>query len=239
MEDFSVICREPFDIYKLVKYIANAGNFLIHSDCCNLQECYLNRGCDDGQVCWRIQTALTERALKSASHGSTNSASSSGISSSCSVKSCWSGSTPKASPRLAPRTAHRSSAAPVHFAIMHYAGPVTYSTVGMLEKNRDHVPAELVALLAGNSRSRFVRSLVADDPLVNSHVNGTMNGRRHTVLAKFKVVSMSSRPLTFHWSQLETLFSRSNSVCRWRVDDFNKQQGIATETESFGPVCCC
>lgn len=72
----------------------------------------------------------------------------------------------------------------LQFAICHYAGLVTYSTVAMLDKNRDHVPSELVSLLA-QSASPFVRILVGKE-LTALNTTHTMFGRRHTVLAKFK-----------------------------------------------------
>ncbi|EFX86964.1 hypothetical protein DAPPUDRAFT_307123 [Daphnia pulex] len=120
------------------------------------EECYLNRGCDDSQVCIRIQSSLNERTKG--------------------VRSM------PPSPRM-PRVS-RTKAPPVEFAISHYAGLVSYSTVAMLDKNRDQVPGEMMSLLS-KSKSPFIKLLLGKDALIFNATH-TMNGRRHTVLAKFK-----------------------------------------------------
>lgn len=120
------------------------------------EECYLNRGCDDSQVCIRIQSSLNERTRG--------------------IKSM------PPSPRM-PRSS-KIKAPPVEFAISHYAGLVSYSTVAMLDKNRDYIPTEMMSVLS-RSRNYFVKLLLGKDAIIVNATH-TMNGRRHTVLAKFK-----------------------------------------------------
>jgi myosin heavy subunit len=45
------------------------------------------------------------------------------------------------------------------FVVRHYAAPVLYSPHGLLTKNKDLVPAEVVSLL-GQSSEAFVASIV-------------------------------------------------------------------------------
>lgn len=120
------------------------------------EECYLNRGCDDSQVCLRIQSSLAE------------------------ITRCAS----KCQIPPSPRKLRSNRAPPVHFAINHYAGLVTYSTVSMLNKNRDQIPGELVTLLSKSSNS-FVQHMINKQFNSSTGAN-TKTGRKHTVLAKFK-----------------------------------------------------
>ncbi|XP_065570517.1 unconventional myosin-XIX-like isoform X2 [Artemia franciscana] len=68
------------------------------------------------------------------------------------------------------------------FKVQHYAGEVTYSAVGILEKNSDQVPVEMVSLLS-HSKNGLLRKLFKDDPKLSP---SSKSGRKHTVLAKFK-----------------------------------------------------
>lgn len=126
----------------------------------------MNRGCDDSQVCMRIQSSLTERTRGTKSMPP-------------------SPRTPRAINNNNNLTGSMRKAPQLQFAICHYAGLVTYSTVSMLDKNRDHVPSELVSLLA-KSASPIVRLLVGKELTTLNTTHTSMNGRRHTVLAKFK-----------------------------------------------------
>ncbi|MBN3301307.1 MYO19 protein, partial [Amia calva] len=69
-----------------------------------------------------------------------------------------------------------------HFIVSHYAENVCYQIKGMLEKNKDSVPLELLELL-GNSQKDLVRDLFAGD-----HSKKNTRGHRKvvTVVSKFK-----------------------------------------------------
>merc|ERR1719353_2773899 len=48
------------------------------------------------------------------------------------------------------------------FTVQHYAGPVTYTTKGWLEKNNDRLLGEVEALICDSSQP-FVKALCEDD----------------------------------------------------------------------------
>jgi len=57
------------------------------------------------------------------------------------------------------------------FVVLHYAGPVCYSTNGFLEKNMDHLSPEALELLA-SSQDTFVSDLQAQQVNVLGCVSG-------------------------------------------------------------------
>ncbi|XP_013379051.1 unconventional myosin-XIX-like [Lingula anatina] len=65
------------------------------------------------------------------------------------------------------------------FAVKHYAGTVQYQVSGLVDKNKDNVPAELVDMLK-NSDNDFIASLFAD------FETDQPGRKKKTVLAKFK-----------------------------------------------------
>ena len=54
----------------------------------------------------------------------------------------------------------RKQQANLQFSVLHYAGPVAYTSEGFVEKNRDDLPKESIELLR-NSKVSFVRSLAS------------------------------------------------------------------------------
>ncbi|XP_038059063.1 unconventional myosin-XIX-like [Patiria miniata] len=72
------------------------------------------------------------------------------------------------------------------FIVKHYADDVTYSAHGLIEKNKDHIPVELIELAAG-STNPFVSKLVQMD-LVEHEIQAAKNGKvqAKTVVSKFK-----------------------------------------------------
>ena len=46
----------------------------------------------------------------------------------------------------------------LQFTVRHYAGPVSYSAPGLLEKNKDRLRFETLCLLADSSRSKLFKS---------------------------------------------------------------------------------
>jgi hypothetical protein len=74
-------------------------------------------------------------------------------------------------------TATRKQTATFLFSVHHYAGPVEYTAVGFIEKNRDELPKEAIDLLT-NSMNPFIRTLacILDDsstaPASDKETNG-------------------------------------------------------------------
>ncbi|XP_022108866.1 unconventional myosin-XIX-like isoform X2 [Acanthaster planci] len=72
------------------------------------------------------------------------------------------------------------------FVVNHYADDVTYNTQGLIEKNKDHIPIELIELVA-NSTKQFVSKLVQTD-LAEHEIQPVKSGKMQakTVVSKFK-----------------------------------------------------
>ncbi|CAN9501609.1 unnamed protein product [Ophioblennius macclurei] len=69
-----------------------------------------------------------------------------------------------------------------HFAVAHYAGTVNYQIEGMVEKNKDPVPPELIRLLQ-ESENPLLHQMFADKEAENPTTKGPS---RVTVVSKFK-----------------------------------------------------
>ncbi|XP_072043255.1 unconventional myosin-XIX-like [Amphiura filiformis] len=74
------------------------------------------------------------------------------------------------------------------FVIQHYAEPVVYDATGLIDKNKDHTPQDLVELLLG-SKNDFVKQLVQIETSNSQMVqkkNKTHKPAAKTVVKKFK-----------------------------------------------------
>ncbi|XP_020731559.2 unconventional myosin-XIX isoform X2 [Odocoileus virginianus] len=73
------------------------------------------------------------------------------------------------------------------FTVLHYAGPVRYSTAGLVEKNKDPVPLELTRLLQ-QSQDPLLKVLFPADPEEKSQEEPSGQNRAPvlTVVSKFK-----------------------------------------------------
>ncbi|XP_076024669.1 unconventional myosin-XIX [Genypterus blacodes] len=69
-----------------------------------------------------------------------------------------------------------------HFTVAHYAGKVNYQIEGMVEKNKDPVPPELISLLS-KSENPLLHQIFADRETENSKSKGLS---KVTVVSKFK-----------------------------------------------------
>ncbi|XP_056140554.1 unconventional myosin-XIX [Lampris incognitus] len=70
-----------------------------------------------------------------------------------------------------------------HFTVAHYAGKVTYQIEGMMEKNKDPVPPELISLLQ-KSDNPMLRQVFSDKVTENPSTKGF--AKVVTVVSKFK-----------------------------------------------------
>uniref|UniRef100_A0A8C2GLC0 Myosin XIX n=1 Tax=Cyprinus carpio TaxID=7962 RepID=A0A8C2GLC0_CYPCA len=115
-----------------------------------------------------------------------------------------------------------------HFTVAHYAGNVSYQVEGMMEKNKDPVPPEIISVLQ-KSQDSLLHSLFADGDRESEGSRG--HSKVVTVVSKFKN-SLESlmkilhsttphytrcikpnpdcRPLTF---KKEEIYSVFNSMC--------------------------
>ncbi|CAM9336089.1 unnamed protein product [Lampetra planeri] len=69
-----------------------------------------------------------------------------------------------------------------HFTVAHYAGKVDYQTQGMVEKNKDPVPTELIALLQ-TSDNLLLQQIFSEQQTETSPTKGLS---KVTVVSKFK-----------------------------------------------------
>ena len=126
----------------------------MHFNLFMLQEVQLNRKSDTRSLCERI-LAVSTTTKHSCTHSKTN----------------------KTTYIKTPRLFHKTAG----FTVSHYAGEVTYHGEELVMKNKDNIPAELLAILQGSS-NQFVSGLFED-----FQVEDTKGRKRKTVLSKFKV----------------------------------------------------
>ncbi|XP_071944706.1 unconventional myosin-XIX-like [Antedon mediterranea] len=91
--------------------------------------------------------------------------------------------------------AHISVTSPA-FVVHHYAEKVTYQVDGLIEKNKDGIPAELVDLLKISSK-KFVQQLVEANVTSLQSSSKTKGKKTTTVVSKFKN-SLDSLMATLH-----------------------------------------
>ncbi|XP_048873554.1 unconventional myosin-XIX isoform X2 [Brienomyrus brachyistius] len=117
-----------------------------------------------------------------------------------------------------------------HFTVSHYAGRVSYQIEGMVEKNRDPVPPELIHMLQG-SQDSLLQSLFADSNADDS------SGRGHTkvvtVVSKFKNSLESLMKILHSTTPHYTRCIKPNPECRPLT--FKKEE-VILQLEACGIV---
>ncbi|MBN3308374.1 MYO19 protein, partial [Amia calva] len=117
-----------------------------------------------------------------------------------------------------------------HFMVSHYAGAVCYQIEGMMEKNKDPVPPELISLLE-KSQDTLLRGLFAN---YNEEQNDTRgHSKVITVVSKFKSSLDSLMGILHSTTPHYTRCIKPNTDCRPLT--FKKEEVIA-QLEACGIV---
>ncbi|XP_032432715.1 unconventional myosin-XIX isoform X1 [Xiphophorus hellerii] len=97
-----------------------------------------------------------------------------------------------------------------HFTVAHYAGKVSYQLEGMVEKNKDPVPPELIGLLE-KSDNLLLHEIFSDKETEIPHSKGLS---RVTVISKFKNSLENLMKLLLTTAPHYTRCIKPNSDCR-------------------------
>ncbi|XP_051523394.1 unconventional myosin-XIX [Myxocyprinus asiaticus] len=118
-----------------------------------------------------------------------------------------------------------------HFTVAHYAGKVSYQIEGMMEKNKDPVPPELISLLQ-KSQDSLLHSLFVDSDCENE---GGSRGHSKvvTVVSKFKNSLESLMKILHSTTPHYTRCIKPNPDCRPLT--FKKEE-VITQLEACGIV---
>ncbi|XP_052412991.1 unconventional myosin-XIX isoform X1 [Carassius gibelio] len=117
-----------------------------------------------------------------------------------------------------------------HFTVAHYAGNVSYQIEGMMEKNKDPVPPEIISLLQ-KSQDSLLHSLFAEDDRESE------GSRKHskvvTVVSKFKNSLESLMKILHSTTPHYTRCIKPNPDCRPLT--FKKEE-VIVQLEACGIV---
>ncbi|XP_052454502.1 unconventional myosin-XIX [Carassius gibelio] len=117
-----------------------------------------------------------------------------------------------------------------HFTVAHYAGKVSYQIEGMMEKNKDPVPSELISLLQ-NSQDSLLHSLFADGDRESEGLRG--HSKVVTVVSKFRNSLESLMKILHSTTPHYTRCIKPNPDCRPLT--FKREEVIA-QLEACGIV---
>ncbi|XP_076867791.1 unconventional myosin-XIX isoform X2 [Brachyhypopomus gauderio] len=117
-----------------------------------------------------------------------------------------------------------------HFIVTHYASPVTYRVHGMMEKNKDPVPPELLGLLQ-QSEDPLLRSLFAGSGDVGHGPRGP--NKVPTVVSKFKSSLDSLMKILLSTTPHYTRCIKPNPDCRPLAF---REEEVMTQLEACGIV---
>lgn len=117
-----------------------------------------------------------------------------------------------------------------HFTVAHYAGKVSYQIEGMMEKNKDPVPPELIYLLQ-QSENPLLHKLFSDTDAENEDTRGL--SKVVTVVSKFKNSLESLMKILHSTTPHYTRCIKPNSDCRPLT--FKKEE-VVMQLEACGIV---
>merc|ERR1711970_1221882 len=110
-----------------------------------------------------------------------------------------------------------------HFAIVHYAGTVSYNLTGWLEKNKDPLNDTVVDLLKKGS-NEVVKILFADHPGQSGDADAGGGGKKKKGAGGFKTVSSGYKEQLMNL--MKTLHSTSPHFIRCIVPNETKSPGV-------------